>query len=192
MLRSHTATFCCLLWAWSAACHTSSDSEPRASEAEVEKLVSAAAPEPANSAQRLVQAYLRVQLKLARDDRAGAQRAFALMSTAVKEPRLQLDPLLRGAIEGACAQGAAASEIAAMRSAFASLSTEMLRWLSAAENPLPSPLIVAHCPMALDNKGSKWLQLGQKLQNPYFGAEMLTCGNVEHTLGPHQKLPGSG
>lgn len=33
-------------------------------------------------------------------------------------------------------------------------------------------------PMALDGKGAYWLSLQEKIQNPYFGDKMLTCGET--------------
>jgi Cu(I)/Ag(I) efflux system membrane fusion protein len=38
------------------------------------------------------------------------------------------------------------------------------------------------CPMAFDNKGAYWLQNSEKAENPYFGASMFSCGNIEETL----------
>lgn len=34
------------------------------------------------------------------------------------------------------------------------------------------------CPMAFDNKGASWLQSNKTVNNPYFGASMLRCGEV--------------
>jgi len=34
------------------------------------------------------------------------------------------------------------------------------------------------CPMAFDNKGATWLQAEETVNNPYFGASMLRCGEV--------------
>ena len=39
-----------------------------------------------------------------------------------------------------------------------------------------------YCPMAFDFKGAFWLSDSEKVLNPYFGDEMLTCGNVEEEL----------
>lgn len=37
-----------------------------------------------------------------------------------------------------------------------------------------------HCPMALNNKGAGWLSEKEEIENPYFGNEMLECGeNVQ-------------
>jgi Cu(I)/Ag(I) efflux system membrane fusion protein len=41
---------------------------------------------------------------------------------------------------------------------------------------------VYFCPMAFDNKGAHWLQSDDKTRNPYFGSEMLKCGDVIETI----------
>ncbi|MCA9821064.1 MAG: efflux RND transporter periplasmic adaptor subunit, partial [Dehalococcoidia bacterium] len=46
---------------------------------------------------------------------------------------------------------------------------------------------LAHCPMAFDNKGADWLQRGTEINNPYFGASMLRCGEVRATFDPLKK-----
>lgn len=39
------------------------------------------------------------------------------------------------------------------------------------------------CPMAFDNRGAEWLQPDREVRNPYFGAAMLSCGDVAGSLG---------
>jgi Cu(I)/Ag(I) efflux system membrane fusion protein len=39
-----------------------------------------------------------------------------------------------------------------------------------------------HCPMAFENKGAYWLSNSSKIENPYFGDKMLTCGSVEDSV----------
>jgi len=39
-----------------------------------------------------------------------------------------------------------------------------------------------YCPMAFDYTGGYWLSDVEDIMNPYFGDEMLTCGNVEEQL----------
>lgn len=43
-------------------------------------------------------------------------------------------------------------------------------------------LYVAHCPMARDGKGASWLSEFAEIKNPYFGDEMLECGEVKEEL----------
>lgn len=38
------------------------------------------------------------------------------------------------------------------------------------------------CPMANDNNGAYWLSEKKEITNPYFGKQMLTCGEVKQTL----------
>lgn len=40
----------------------------------------------------------------------------------------------------------------------------------------------AHCPMANNNKGALWISESMEIKNPYFGAEMLTCGSIEEQI----------
>ncbi len=39
-----------------------------------------------------------------------------------------------------------------------------------------------YCPMAFDFEGAFWLSDSDEILNPYFGDQMLTCGNVEEEL----------
>ena len=39
-----------------------------------------------------------------------------------------------------------------------------------------------YCPMAFNNKGAYWLSNQATIRNPYFGDEMLECGQVEDSL----------
>ncbi len=44
------------------------------------------------------------------------------------------------------------------------------------------PLYQQYCPMAFEDQGAYWLSKEDKIRNPYFGDEMLTCGIVNETL----------
>lgn len=39
-----------------------------------------------------------------------------------------------------------------------------------------------YCPMAFENDGAYWLSDNDKIQNPYFGDQMLNCGEVREKL----------
>lgn len=43
-------------------------------------------------------------------------------------------------------------------------------------------LYLQFCPMANDNGGAFWLSMDKDIENPYFGASMLKCGEVRETL----------
>lgn len=39
-----------------------------------------------------------------------------------------------------------------------------------------------YCPMAFDNKGAYWISREEEISNPYFGEQMLRCGETKETL----------
>ena len=43
-------------------------------------------------------------------------------------------------------------------------------------------LYLTHCPMARDGKGANWLSEFAEIKNPYFGDQMLECGEVKEEL----------
>ena len=44
------------------------------------------------------------------------------------------------------------------------------------------PIYRQYCPMALNSKGSYWLSDKKPIRNPYFGDQMLTCGETKEAL----------
>ena len=38
------------------------------------------------------------------------------------------------------------------------------------------------CPMANDSKGGHWISETEEIKNPYFGDDMLSCGEVKETV----------
>lgn len=44
--------------------------------------------------------------------------------------------------------------------------------------PFEKALFVQRCPMANQNQGAEWLSFSQEIENPYYGASMLGCGEV--------------
>lgn len=58
--------------------------------------------------------------------------------------------------------------------------------------PDGAPLYIAYCPMAFDFVGADWLQRTEEIDNPYFGAAMLRCGEILETIQPqstHERAP---
>ena len=79
------------------------------------------------------------------------------------------------------AQITGAKDLEAQRTFFASLSDEFIALVK--ESGLDNgELYVAHCPMALNDKGASWVSNSKEIRNPYFGESMLTCGSVKETL----------
>lgn len=44
------------------------------------------------------------------------------------------------------------------------------------------PVYQEHCPMAFDGKGASWLSNEVIIRNPYFGDQMLECGEVTNII----------
>jgi hypothetical protein len=121
----------------------------------------------------LLEAYDDVQKKLAADDLAGAQAAAEKLSSSATAAT-------KTDIAGAADKIKSATDIGAARTAFGDVSKALITIVSADPN-LQQGRYLFMCPMA---KGyQKWVQTSDKLRNPYFGKEMLECGEQLKTWG---------
>ncbi|MCA9447650.1 MAG: DUF3347 domain-containing protein, partial [Candidatus Omnitrophica bacterium] len=71
-------------------------------------------------------------------------------------------------------------DIEKMREAFYPMSKEVETFVRHFGHDFDFPLRRAFCPMALDN-GATWLQKEETIANPYYGASMLRCGEIQET-----------
>lgn len=76
------------------------------------------------------------------------------------------------------------------REAYRSVSHAMLRAATVARGPKTAvKLTHYYCPM-VPGGGGDWMQPGGDLQNPYWGSEMLTCGEVVRDMAmPVSEIP---
>jgi hypothetical protein len=74
-----------------------------------------------------------------------------------------------------------AKDVTAQRAAFAKLSRDMIALVKDA-GVSNGEVHVGFCPMALNNEGASWLTNKKEIINPYFGDEMLTCGEIKETI----------
>ena len=131
-----------------------------------------------------VSAYMALTAALADDDVSSARAAAEQMDQALHaidagghswhELRdAMTDPLATMARDDA--------DIEAVREQLQPLSTA----LEAAVRDIgyPGPLKRAYCPMAFDFEGAYWLQRDRAIINPYFGASMLRCGEIQAVIG---------
>lgn len=75
-----------------------------------------------------------------------------------------------------------ASDMASLRKALASVSDALIAKVKALGADRVGNVYAVHCPMAFDYEGADWLSPNPTVLNPYFGAEMLTCGTVTANL----------
>ncbi len=71
-------------------------------------------------------------------------------------------------------------EITNQRDHFMSLSKNLYSVIKLSK--LETPIYYQYCPMANKGKGANWLSMDNKIKNPYYGNQMLTCGKVVDTI----------
>jgi hypothetical protein len=71
----------------------------------------------------------------------------------------------------------AAKDIVEQRKEFTSLSSDVIAMFKHAELT-KGTIFIQHCPMANKGEGGDWLASEKKIQNPYYGSEMMECGAV--------------
>ncbi len=123
-----------------------------------------------------IRAYLDLSEALASDDlNATKQAAKKLVASGTSLPK-----------------GALRDELARLKDDFQSITDARIRFGQISKTLLteltryhvPKELRAnkVYCPMALDGAGAYWLQRGDEVRNPYYGASMLSCGSIEGGL----------
>ena len=134
----------------------------------------------------LYAAYRELQLALAGDDVAAARRAAGTLQKSlelVNSGGLSREASVRWEEERALLSLAAkkaveSTSIASLRRHFEAVSRSVLALEATFRHADDTLRYEAFCPMAFDNQGASWLQFERDIRNPYFGASMLTCGEV--------------
>lgn len=135
-------------------------------------------------------AYLHIHTQLSADNLKEAKNAAGKLLDALEqvdmtllehEPHIawmkQLDE-----VKTTAGQVREAEDLTTARAVFAQLSESLISVARTFGTGMDEPMHVMHCPMAFDNRGADWLQLSEKLKNPYYGETMLRCGEVKETL----------
>lgn len=65
---------------------------------------------------------------------------------------------------------------------FDQLSAQFIEAVKAHTDAVSGDVFLMYCPMVYGDHGADWLQNDGKLQNPFFGSMMLTCGDVKGNL----------
>lgn len=128
--------------------------------------------------------YYIIQKSLASDAISGVSAAAARIAdlsskAAVKEVKLKT-PLANLAT---AAHKLQVKDLKSLRSGFGDLSDAMIAYLKEA-GAQQNPPYQYYCPMVKKN----WLQADKQIRNPYYGSEMLTCGELVQTkkvIKPH-------
>lgn len=76
---------------------------------------------------------------------------------------------------------AESTDLKAQRVSFTTLSNDLIAMFKKTEVNSGS-MFVQYCPMANDGEGGYWLASEEEIRNPYYGDEMLNCGEVKETI----------
>ena len=145
---------------------------------------------PAEFKQQLglvLESYYALQDALAGDDFQGSKRAAEALGLEIKALDMnlvngeaqQIWRQVLGLFTTGLNKVSEAKDIAGVRTGFEPISIGMAAAVKNLDAATKSPVFELSCPMAFDNKGAIWLQRDNEIRNPYFGAEMLDCGDVK-------------
>ena len=72
-------------------------------------------------------------------------------------------------------------DLSEQRINFTELSDDMIKLIKKSELASGS-IYIQYCPMANEGKGGYWLSSQEEIMNPYYGDDMLHCGEVKETI----------
>ena len=143
----------------------------------------------AASVKSIVDHYLHIKNALSNDNGSEAANGAKAMEKAMgsldkslftTEQKKVYDDIEDDLKEHAEHIGKNGDNIKHQRSHFAMLSTDMYQLVK--NFGAGQPIYHDHCPMYNENKGAMWLSEMKEVKNPFYGAEMLTCGTVEEVI----------
>lgn len=130
-------------------------------------------------------AYLDAQERLADDDLGGFLDASKQLDRSAQS--VQLDGLVGESlglwrrVSSKLSLDSAVTSMDGARLSFEQMSIAIINLQAFFGNVSDETIYTAYCPMAFDFEGAKWIQRGNQINNPYFGSEMLRCGDIEET-----------
>jgi Cu(I)/Ag(I) efflux system membrane fusion protein len=133
-------------------------------------VVSLASLSAADSIQRVVDPYLKIQMALATDTLDGVKPQAGVIAREADALGAQGTD-----IKAAARQIEQASDLKAAREAFGALTKAVMSYAEATKSGFGADVHEAYCPMARKS----WLQKGEKIENPYYGKSMAGCGEIK-------------
>jgi len=131
-----------------------------------------AAPAGGTMPASIIDPYLEIQTALADDNTANVKANAGNIATAATALGAPAMKITTAATQLSAAASAPEPDIQSVRDRFGVLSEAIDTYMTGLKLSAPG-VRVAMCPMV--NK--PWLQKGDALANPYYGKDMLTCGN---------------
>jgi membrane fusion protein, copper/silver efflux system len=136
--------------------------------------------------ERVVTAYLDVTLALSRDDAAASRRAAGALASALAAADFNgVDVTAaadwrraRDAMRQRAGTMAGTSDLRTLRRELVQISERLEVAIRQYPGARVGPLFRVVCPM-VDGREGTWLARREVVENPYFGASMLDCGEVD-------------
>jgi hypothetical protein len=137
---------------------------------------------------KVLSAYIQLKDALVKSDGASSSNASKTLLTAIQEVNMselntdthaQWMKVVNDLKEDA-EHISETKEITHQRDHFMSLSKNLYLVIKVSKSE--TPIYYQFCPMANKGKGANWLSLENKIKNPYYGNQMLTCGKVVETI----------
>jgi hypothetical protein len=140
--------------------------------------------------QPLVSEYLAIQKTLAKDSGRDVTKHAARIATlatkldtsSISGPRQKHYQRIPKEIVSAAKELARQKSLTDKRQSFKALSRAMALWATLSK---PNNLSVVYCSMAK----ASWVQRGKQIANPYYGSQMLRCGQI--VAGAHRATPAA-
>ncbi|MBY0436254.1 MAG: efflux RND transporter periplasmic adaptor subunit [Cyclobacteriaceae bacterium] len=137
----------------------------------------------------LITSYLKVKDALVASDAKNASTQIVEVTTKLKQVDMSL---LKGdahmkwmeqlkTMEESIKRIEAAKDIEIQRASFSQL-TDALYAAIKVFQVKGLQAYYQYCPMAFDSKGAYWISREEQISNPYFGEQMLRCGETKATL----------
>jgi hypothetical protein len=119
--------------------------------------------------------YFSLKDALVASNASNAQKEATTLTTSLKaSPAFAKSVLMSDSI-------AKTNDLAKQRITFTNLSNELIAQFSKT-SLLKGTFYMQFCPMANEGNGGYWLAAEQEVRNPYYGDEMLNCGEVKKTF----------
>jgi len=129
--------------------------------------------------------YFDIQEALARDDYRATIKSARRLSASISEIKIEGETntgdgwkAIKDQLEMQLMHLDHWQGIESARKAFEEISKSILKLQRQFGHSGELTSYEVYCPMAFDNQGAAWLQSSKTVNNPYFGASMLRCGEV--------------
>lgn len=116
--------------------------------------------------------YLEIKMALVDSDAAAVQSAAENLAESFDQGRAELKHLAQ--------QIASTDDIETQRDFFFQFTQQVEPLIKDALEE--GKIYKQYCPMAFNNQGAFWLADVEEIRNPYFGEQMLNCGEVQEVI----------